>query len=432
MRDVLTWEYGERAAATRVLVALFSLLFTLLSAVTIAAAIPVRYQNLRTVRPDATIITGQLNPEEAAALAELRLAPALYAGAITVLEATAAIFFLLLGAFVFWRRRGHPAVLSFALALVTFGFTASPLLLPLEASHRTWNTTVSLLRLIGLASLGITFLRFPDGQFVPRWSRWLAVIWGAYLLLAILVPSFRLTASLLVTGERQTAVLGWAFFWLLMIVALQIYRYRTYASSEQRQQTKWVVYGLIVAFGVTIPLSLPLVLLPSLRETTTLALAARMLTVTAILFGEIFLAMTVAIAILRFRLYDIDLLINRTVVYGLLTAALLLVYYSSIILLQAFLPDRSPAATVLSTLAAASLFTPLRRRIQTGIDRRFFRSKYNAAITLSGFAQLARDEVNLETLVDELVAVVAKTVQPAQVTIWLADDAEESISLRDK
>lgn len=417
----MAWEHGDRAVASRSLVALFSSLFTIVSAITLVVAIPARYQQLRTVSGDAATIAGQLTPAEAGALAELGLTAGFYAGAITVLEATAAIFFLLLGAFVFWRRRNHPAVLSFALALVTFGFTASPLVLPLEASHRSWNTTVSLLRLIGLASLGITFLRFPDGQFVPRWSRWLALIWGAYLLLALFVPSFRLTASLLVTGERQTAVLGWSFFWLLMIVALQIYRYRTYASSEQRQQTKWVVYGLIVAFGVTIPLSLPLVLLPSLRETTALALAVRLLTVTAILFGEIFLAMTVAIAILRFRLYDIDLIINRTVVYGLLTAVLLLVYYSLIILLQTVLPDRSPAATVLSTLAAASLFTPLRRRIQTGIDRRFYRSKYNAVLTLSGFAQFARDEVNLETLVDELAAVVAKTVQPAQVTIWLAE-----------
>ena len=134
------------------------------------------------------------------------------------------------------------------------------------------------------------------------------------------------------------------------------------------------------------------------------------------------LPIATAIAIFKYRLYDIDLIINRTLVYGGLTGTLAAVYLLSVTALQRLLPAESQLAVVVSTLATAALFNPLRRRIQNDIDRLFYRRKYDAEQVLADFARSARDETNLDQLTGELKAVVEKTMQPAHVTIWLPSD----------
>jgi hypothetical protein len=142
------------------------------------------------------------------------------------------------------------------------------------------------------------------------------------------------------------------------------------------------------------------------------------------------LPFSIAIAVLRYQLFDIDLLIRRTLIYSMLTASLAFVYFSSVVLLQQFFravtgAQQSEIVTVISTLAIAALFVPLRQRVQAFIDQRFYRRKYDAAKTLAAFSATARDEVELDKLTERLVAVVEETMQPAYVSLWLRSSDRE-------
>jgi hypothetical protein len=187
------------------------------------------------------------------------------------------------------------------------------------------------------------------------------------------------------------------------------------AGELERQQIKWFAYatGLMISGGIlTYPVS----------EVIGSAWL-KWISFVPFILGVISIPVSMGIAILRYRLYDIDLLINRTLVYGTLTATLVGLYFGGIVLLQGLFVtltgEQSTLAVVASTLLIAALFTPLRRRIQSFIDRRFYRSKYDARKTLEAFSAKLRDETNLEALNDDVVGVVRETIQPAHVSLWL-------------
>ena len=207
-------------------------------------------------------------------------------------------------------------------------------------------------------------------------------------------------------------------------MAAQVFRYLWMSGPAERRKTKWVVFGLAVAFGGLIGVLLSANLLWPIEEGT---ITRSLLALWAVVYGFMLLIpLSIGVAILRSGLWDIDLLINRTVVYGALTAMLVLAYLGSVVTLQGtfrmLAGQESQLAVVASTLGIAALFSPLRRRIPSFIDRRFYRRKYDARKTLEAFSAKLRDETDLDALRDDLVGVVRETMQPAQVSLWLRPD----------
>jgi hypothetical protein len=272
-----------------------------------------------------------------------------------------------------------------------------------------------------LVPVTFVLLLFPDGEV--RGARMRVVAWCAAVGVAgqlayqLTYPGrlddFPQVTNPYAVGEGLSDVLGWSVVPLLVGIfgsALSlILRFRR-SAHEQRLQMKWLALAGAAA-AVTLVVSLSLY--DAIGESVANVL---------ILTGVLSLPVAAGIAVLRYRLYDVDVVINRALVYGALSAALAGAYLGSVLLLQfavSPLTEDSGLAIAGSTLAVAALFRPLRARIQSLVDRRFYRSRYDAARTLEGFGARLRDQIDLESLGAELRAVVRDTMQPAHVTLWL-------------
>jgi hypothetical protein len=236
---------------------------------------------------------------------------------------------------------------------------------------------------------------------------WIAGISGAVLfVLALLFGSPDEVGG---TVTAMTVAAASAIFAAMALSALSlVVRYRR-AGGVERQQLKWFALAAVLAASSIVGQFGGASLWNLLDAATSTALYV-----------------AVGVAVLRYRLYDIDLIINRALVYGSLTAMLALVYVGGVVGLQAVLRalsgQESTLAVVASTLAIAALFSPLRHRVQGFVDRRFYRRKYDAAKTLEAFSAKLREETDLDALNAELVGVVRQTIQPAHVSMWLRPD----------
>jgi hypothetical protein len=277
---------------------------------------------------------------------------------------------------------------------------------------------------VGLFAVYLILL-FPDGRLPSR--RWRPLAWfsGAVMVLlsAGIGKPFGLEQYPWVS-EAFPVVLALLPLCILASAVSLVLRYRR-AGSEVREQIKWVAFAaLFVGVQFVIDVGASVLLVPmtaSGREPPWLALLDQ---VGFFMFAGVPIA--VGIAVLKYRLYDIDVIINRALVYGSLTATLVALYFGGIVVLQrlfvALTGQQSTLAVVASTLAIAALFNPLRRRIQGFVDRRFYRRKYDASKTLEAFSAKLRDATDLESLSGDLKAVVGETMQPAHVSLWLRPD----------
>ncbi len=283
----------------------------------------------------------------------------------------------------------------------------------------------------------LLLLVFPDGRLLSRRWRWLV---GALLLVNVLMLvsagslieagsfSFEMPALLDMLGRSDLTGLVQDLgtdLLVLVLLAMLVHiwlRFRR-ARGEQRLQLKWFTFAALTFLLINLVLDFGFFdffnrLDPSAKVPADLFLGIP----SALSFAVIPLA--AGFAIQRYHLYDIDILIRKTLIYGALTASLALVYAGSVIILQSIVHaltggGESPVAIVLSTLAIAGLFTPLRSRIQALIDRRFYRRRYNAEQVLASFSAAARSEVDLRRLSGRFLGVVDQTIQPSSITLWM-------------
>jgi hypothetical protein len=388
-------------------------------------ALPFRYAQLQKVSPQANTRLGELLPEEAVWLTEMSLSTHFMAVYFSTLEVISSIPFILVGWLIFLRKSDDLLGLIVSLSGILNGTMVIPVIYGLLIVLPGLELLLVFLRNLGILLLVVLFFIFPDGRFVPRWARLAAILWAAYLSLSLAVPEIRPPLGITTFYQEDIPILVFNVAFIGLSGAAQIYRYHFVSNPVQQQQTKWVVFGVSIAvLLLVLGTVMPSLFFPTLRQPGIPALQMRFVAVTVtLLFTVPVLPVTMAISILRYRLWDIDLVIRRTLQYSLLTASLGFIYFSSVTSLQSLYSSitgqESPAALVLSTLGIAALFNPLRRRTQDFIDRRFYRQKYDAEKALADFAALARQETDLHQLVSHLTITVQETMQPTESSVWL-------------
>ncbi len=355
-----------------------------------------------------TLNTCLLSPEQIAPLGKLGLTPQALAVSVAVISWLGVLLSCGVAALLLWRRSDDWMALLVALTLTLMPANFTPAMQGLNDSLGVVTFFAGALSTVSLVTWSLLIALFPSGRFVPRWL-WIVV--AADVLLDT-GPTDNLPNAL---------VLPLTLGIILSYIGGQIYRYRRASSPVERQQTKWAVSGLVLTLIVNQVYWQPAGWIEALSRPDSLY--------TLLLYPDSFLmvgilAVAFGVAILRYRLYDIDVIIRRTLIYGTLTAILAGVYFGSVIAMQQIVrgvtgQEQSAVVIVLSTLLIAALFQPLRRGIQRGIDRRFFRSKYDAAKTVAAFSATVRNETDLPSLTNALVAVVGETLQPAHVSLWL-------------
>jgi hypothetical protein len=254
-------------------------------------------------------------------------------------------------------------------------------------------------------------LLFPDARFNPPWTRWLAIS----------VVVFDVMSDLpLPTLSSNVFNLGFLTM-IVIVLAVTVYRYRSVLSWTQRQQAKWAMFGLALALAGLVTIVVVWLTAPFPTGNGSLFFAILNIVGYGLVLSAI--PISIGIAVLRNRLWDIDRVINRALVYSSLSLVLAGIYVGGILGLQALfnlvVGGGSALAIAISTLSIAALFAPLRRRIQAGIDRRFYRRRYDAQRTIESFGERVRDEVDLAQLSQGLTAVIRETLQPEHVSLWL-------------
>ena len=362
-------------------------------------------------------------------LHKLNLSVDFFTASVIILEFGFYFVWVVVAFVIFWRKSNDWMALLVALFLVVFPATQS-LGSPgdVGAAYPFLHLLTTILDNLGWILLLLFFCLFPDGRIVPRWT---AGITLGFVLLNIIL---NIVGSLIPFSKGSfsdiLSFLGLPLLAVLVSIGLfsQVYRYIRISSPIQRQQTKWVLFGVIAAVALFIVLIFPFLLIPMPGRGTVFGV---LIFNTLIIYAVLLIPLSIGFSILRYRLYDIDLLINRTLVYGSLTALLALLYFGLVIGLGSLVRQftgqvsQSPIVIVASTLALFALFQPLRRRIQAIIDRRFYRRKYDAAKTLEAFSTTLRNEVDLNQLREHLITVVQETMQPTHVSLWLRPSEHE-------
>ena len=364
----------------------------------------------------AFTITCPADTQTLTALRQARISLPTYIQYVTLLGFFSALLFIGLSVLLFWRAFDQVAGMFASFCFLLLGMQT----LVGDISHlpTALQVYVNVIQtLVFIFCLGFFLVTFPNGRFVPSWSWLIGCTLFAQAILFMLPGRFNILSWPL------PLILIEIVFAYTSPIAIQVYRYRRIYTPAQRRQTRWVIFGL-TCFLLVFFLSIAMSIIPIVGVGSSLLyLAHDSLTPLAFLL----IPLSVTIAILRSRLWDIDVIIRRTLVYSTLTVILALLYLGLVIGLGSLVrlftgpAGQSPVSIVASTLVIAAMFQPLRHRIQTMIDRRFYRRKYDAAKTLEAFSTTLRNEVDLNQLRQHLITVVQDTMQPSHISLWLRE-----------
>jgi hypothetical protein len=390
-------------------------ILTLLCLLNFAVSIPSYLGAIHTLCQPGTCLAGQPTLDTAEALQRVGITVNVYATFSIALVLLDGLVYCGAAALIVWRRPRDWMALLVSSLLITQGLYENNYLQgPFDTHNSPWHLAGLAMGYISPAQVLFFCALFPNGKSVPRW-----LVWALAILCAIdLYPTFFPTAPLGNPIEVMFVLSGFPLVALSMI-----YRYRRISTPFERQQTKWVVLGVMLTFTAFMGWFLPQILLYG-----TLAPQGSVYDLVGhplFTFAALFIPICLTIAVLRYRLWDIDVIINKALVYGSLTLLLTAFYAGLILGLEGLISavgiktPNQPLALVVSTLAVAALFQPARRRIQNVIDRRFYRRKYDAEKTLASFSAALRNEVDLNHLREHLLAVVDETMQSAHSSLWL-------------
>ncbi|HUF39495.1 MAG TPA: hypothetical protein VMN57_13300 [Anaerolineales bacterium] len=370
-----------------------------------------------------------LTAGEAELLAEYGLGLREYAALSVSLEIMLTTVFTSLAVLLIWQRRP----LRMGVITAFFFLFLGPVFFGegVRAFNRVYPGFQTLELVLTSASVVLFILMlhlFPNGRFYPRWNGfWVLPFCVLVVLEPVLLPAGSQTYS------ASTFVVVWGMSAAVIGLVMQIYRYRKISSVVQRQQTKWVLFGLLAMFLGILPWMVFVEIAPLEPGPGRLIFNLSIFPQYALV---LLMPFSLVVSIQRYRLWDIDLIIRRSLQYALLTGSIALIYFGGIIVIQSVIQaltgqGDSPIATVLTTLLIAALFNPLRTRAQDVIDRRFFRAKYDAEQALNRFAAAARDEVDLQRLAGEILGVVGETMQPQVLNLWISPVEGDGVTIGD-
>jgi hypothetical protein len=386
--------------------------FALLLLVIFVVTVPTIFQGAR-ITCDRSDVGScpiyQFTPAYVQILRQLHIPVGLAQGSLGTLCVALSVVYWLLGLLIFWRKSREPIGLIVSLALVMFGATGvlgfnlpeqSPTLFQLLAEVICYGLMWPVIMML--------FFTFPTGRFIPRWT------------LAAFVPFFVVTMIGSIPATMALLPPALLILTAFFPIGVQVYRYTRLSNAVEQQQTKWFVFTLTIIFVLIIIQGIFQVLSP---DSTVAAAGYQLFNGPFWLVVWTLVFVGVSIPVLRYRLWDIDVIINRTLVYGSVTGLLGALYVGLVLGLESLAGlfglarSDNPVALVISTLVIAVLIRPLRNRIQSLIDSRFYRKKYDVAQTVAAFGASLGQDTDLEQIREQLLAVVNETMQPEHV--WL-------------
>jgi len=391
----------------------------------VLVAVPLKFQELMTAAPGATAATGQLSVGDIASLSKLGLTQWGYAVWSVGWSTIFAVVAFCLGIFIFVRRGRHFGAYTLSVAFVTIGVIATVLASPLYSVGPVWANVLRAVQAMGLITTIVGMLIFPDGQFRPTWTRGLSLVWTTYVVTAVFVPVMRLSPSIIIESNRQVILFGWTLLWLVLVVGIQAYRYRLFTKPIERLQVRWVILGWVVVVALTVVVTAATLWLVFTGQPSAVILIARLVAGTLIILACIFLMGCYAIAILRYQLFNIGVVVNRALVYGAATVSILLIYAAIVSGFGALLNTQgNPVIAFAAAAIIALLFYPVRLRVQRGVNRLMYGQRDEPYAVLARFGRQLEATPTLDALLPTIVSTIEDTLKLPLVKIELSSEAQ--------